>query len=60
MRHWKWLLTHRSCVCPNPSSVQGQDGCGLGQPDLVESVPGCGRGVGAKRSSWSVPTENFA
>jgi len=40
----------RGCGCPIPRSVQGQVGCGPGQPGLVLDVevgsPACSRGVG--------------
>lgn len=32
--------------CPIPGNTQGQVECGSEQPDLVENVPGHGRGVG--------------
>jgi len=39
----------RGCGCPVPGRVQGQIGCGSGQPGLVLNGevggPGCGRGL---------------
>uniref|UniRef100_A0A8U8BK47 Uncharacterized protein n=1 Tax=Geospiza parvula TaxID=87175 RepID=A0A8U8BK47_GEOPR len=36
-----------SCGCPwIPGIVQDQDGQGLGEPDLLEGVPACGRQMG--------------
>jgi len=44
-----WHRLHRkSCGCLIPGSVQGQVGWGFEQPDLVESVPAHGRGVGTR------------
>jgi len=39
---------HRGCGCSIPGGVQGQVGCGPGQPRLNEEVggPACGREVG--------------
>jgi len=42
----------RSCGCSIPGGVQGQAGCGTGQPDLVLDLvtgnPACGRGAGTR------------
>jgi len=42
------LAAQRSCGCPVPVSVQGQVGWGFEQPDVVEGVLACGRGVGTR------------
>jgi len=36
------------CGCPIPGGIQGQAGCGSGQPDLAVSDPAHGRGVETK------------
>ena len=41
----------RICVCPIPGGVQGQDGWGTGQPDLIADNSVYGRGVGSR---WSL------
>lgn len=41
-------VAQRSCGCPPPGSVQGQDRWGFEQPDLVEVVPALGGGVGTR------------
>ena len=41
-------VAQRSCGCPLPGSVQGQVGWGFGELDVVEGVPGHGRGVGTR------------
>ena len=33
------------CGCPIPAGIQGQAGCGSGQPDLVAGDPAHSRGV---------------
>jgi len=33
------------CGCPIPGGIQGQAGCGSGQPDLVVGNPAHSRGV---------------
>ena len=49
----------RSCGCPIPGHVQGQDGWVFEQPGLVEGVPAHGRGVGTRWSIRSVPTQTI-
>ena len=34
------------CGCPIPAGIQGQAGCGSGQPGLVVGDPAYSRGVG--------------
>ena len=34
-----------SCGCPIPGGIEGQAGCGSGQPDLVVSNPAHSSGV---------------
>ena len=41
------------CGCPIPGGIQGQAGCGSGQPDLVVGDPAHGRGVETRWSLWS-------
>lgn len=40
------VVSQSSCGCLIPGSVQGQVGCGLEQPGLVEAVPAHGQEVG--------------
>ena len=44
----------RSCGCPIPGGVQGQDGWGTGQPDLLADNSVYGRGVGSRWSLMSL------
>ena len=36
------------CGCPIPGGIQGQAGCGSGQPGLVVGDPAQSRGVGTR------------
>jgi len=36
------------CGCPIPGGIQGQAGCGSGQPGLVVGDPAHSRGVGTR------------
>jgi len=38
-------IAQRSCGCPIPGGIQGQAGCGSGQPGLVVGNPADSRGV---------------
>ena len=38
-------VAQRGCGCPIPGGIQGQDGCGSGQPALVLGNPAQSRGV---------------
>jgi len=38
-------LVDRGCGCPIPGGIQGQAGCGSGQPGLVVGDPAHSRGV---------------
>jgi len=38
-------VTQRCCGCSTPGGIQGQDGCGSGQPGLVVGNPAYSRGV---------------
>jgi len=50
-------VAQRSCGCPLPGGVQRQVEWGFEQPGLVEGVPAHGRGVGARWSLKSFPTQ---
>ena len=45
------------CGCPIPGGIQGQAGCGSGQPGLVVGDPTHSRGVGTGWSLWSFSTQ---
>jgi len=45
------------CGCPIPGGIQGQAGCGSGQPGLVVGDPAHSRGVETKWSLWSFSTQ---
>jgi len=47
----------RSCGCPIPGGIQGQAGCGSGQPGLLVGDPAQSRGVEARWSLWSFSTQ---
>ena len=49
----------RSCGCPIHGDIQGQVGCGVGKPELVESLPAHGRGVGTQFSLRSLSTQTI-
>ena len=38
-------VAQRSCGCPIPGGVQGQDGWSSEQPKIVKGVPAHGRGL---------------
>jgi len=38
-------VAQRSCGCPIPGGIQGQAGCGSGQPGLMAGNPAHSRGV---------------
>jgi len=42
-----------------PGGTQGQVESGPGQPKLVAGNPACGKGVGTRRSLWSLSTQGF-
>jgi len=39
---------HINCGCPTPGGIQGQAGCGSGQPGLLVGNPAHSRGVELK------------
>ena len=41
------------CGCPIPGGIQGQAGCGSGQPGLMVGDPAHSRGVETRWSLWS-------
>ena len=45
LRHLFDLVARRGCGCPNHGGVEGQAGCGSGQPGLVVGDPAHSRGV---------------
>jgi len=45
------------CGCPIPAGIQGQAGCGSGQPGLVVGDPAQSRGVETRWSLWSFSTQ---
>ena len=45
------------CGCPIPGGIQGQAGCGCGQPGLVVGDPAHSRGVETQLSLWSFSTQ---
>ena len=45
------------CGCPIPGGIQGQAGCGSGQPGLVVGDPAHSKGVETRRSLWSFSTQ---
>lgn len=51
------LMTHKWISIPG--DVQGQFGWSPGQPKLVAGNPACGKGVGTRRSLWSLSTQGF-
>ena len=46
-----------SCGCPIPGGIQGQAGCGSGQPGLVVGNPVHSRAVETRWSLWSFSTQ---
>ena len=46
-----------SCGCPITGGIQGQAGCGSGQPNLVVGDAAHSRGVKTRRSLWSFSTQ---
>jgi len=44
------------CGCPIPGGIQGQAGCGSGQPGLLVDDSAHSRGVETQRSLWSFST----
>jgi len=53
------VVTHNQegCGCPIPGGIQGQAGCGSGQPGLVVGDPAHSRGVETRWSLWSFATQ---
>ena len=49
-------VAQRGGRCPIPGNTQGQVGWGPEQPDLVEDVSACCRGVGLDDCQRSLPT----
>jgi len=47
------------CGCPIPGGIQGQAGCGSGQPGLVVGDPTLSRGVGTGWALWSFLTQDI-
>ena len=45
------------CGCPIPGGIQGQAGCGSGQPSLVVGDPAHSRDVETRWSLWSFSTQ---
>jgi len=45
------------CVRPIPEGIQGQAGCGSGQPGLVAGNPAHSRGIETRWSLWSFSTQ---
>jgi len=45
------------CACPVPGGIEGQAGCGSGQPGLVVGDPAHSRGVETQWSLWSFSTQ---
>jgi len=45
------------CGCPIPGGIQGQAGCGSGQPGLLVGDPAHSRGVETRWSLWSFSTQ---
>ena len=45
------------CGCPIPGGIQGQAGCGSGQPGLMVGDPAHSRGVETRLSLWSFSTQ---
>jgi len=45
------------CGCPIPGGIQGQAGCGSGQPGLVVGNPAHSRGVETRWPLWSLSTQ---
>ena len=45
------------CGCPIPAGIQGQAGCGSGQPGLVVGNPAHSRGVETRWALWSFSTQ---
>ena len=41
-------VAQRDCGCPIPGGIQGQVGCGSGQPGLVIGEPAQSQGVGTR------------
>jgi len=56
-----WWLTEQvaqgGCGCPIPGGIQGQAGCGSGQPGLLVGDPAHSRGVETWLSLWSFSTQ---
>ena len=57
----QWCKAGRAWItrpgCPIPGCIQGQAGCGSGQPGLVVGDPVQGRGVETRWSLWSFSTQ---
>ena len=45
------------CGCPIPGGIQGQAGCGSGQPGLAVGDPAHSREVETRWSLWSFSTQ---
>ena len=45
------------CGCPIPGGIQGQAGCGSGQPGLLVGDPAHSRGVGTQWALWAFSTQ---
>ena len=41
-------VAQRGCGCPIPGGIEGQAGCGSGQPALVVGDPAQSRGIGTR------------
>ena len=48
--HWN-IYSQKGGRCPMPGGIQGQDGCGSGQPGLLVGNPTHSRGV---ETTWSL------
>jgi len=51
-------VAQRYCRCPIPEGIQGQAGCGSGQPGLVAGNP-AHRGIETRWSLWSFSTQSI-
>jgi len=49
----------RGCRRPIPGNIQGQDGQGFEQPDLVDDVPAFCREIGLDDLQGSLPTQSI-
>ena len=56
--HWN-RLPKEVVDAPIPGDIQGQAGCGSGQPGLVVGDPAQSRGVETGSSLWSFSTQAF-